>query len=475
MAERLAGKEAKVFHDSLAVIRRNYRRNKHRENLFLAKQRLDQVGFSVPDSMKEFEAAIGWPEKAVMVPARRIKPSVFDTAGGSKDFADEVNERFSGRYMRTMERMLIDASLRHGCSFAFVTPGDTDEGEPDVVVSARSALEATAFINRRTLQVTSGLEAIDRYNYILYLNGQTLSINNAQGELLVTRRKPNRGVPVVTYAWGRTLERYFGRSRITRPVIDYSGQAIRTMLRQEVHAEHFSSPQRILEGARQSAFTDKDGNLKDSLDIATGAIWGIPDFFDEETGEWRRSNLKQINASSMQPHTEQLRSIAMMFSGETGIPLNQLGIIQDNPSSAEAMRASETDLNTLVEAELPNYEDSRSDLAGQVMRLAHPRMAGLDTEVNKLRGTLLNPATTSLSASADWATKFVSANPWAAQSDVVLEMWGFTGSQLERLRNERNRLNSGGVLQQLLQARNSQQQPAQPAVPPVIDDAGAGA
>lgn len=453
MAERLAGREAKLFHDSLAVIRRHRTRNRLRENLFLAKKRLDQVGFSVPDSMRGFEAAIGWPEKAVMVPARRIRPSGFSTAGGSQQFADEVSTRFSGKYIRTMERMLIDSSLRHGCSFGFVTPGDVLGGEPDVIVSARSALEATAFIDRRTLKVTSGLEVIDSNKYLLFRDGQILVIENIRGELRVTRRIRSNGVPVVTYAWGRTLDRIYGRSRITRPVMDLSGQAVRIMLRQEVHAEHFSSPQRVLEGARQAAFADKDGNVKDSLDISISSIWGIPDFYDEETGEWRRANLKQIAAASMQPHTEHLRSIAMMYSGETGIPVNQLGIIHDNPSSADAMRASETDLNTLVEAELPSYEDSRNDLAGAVMRIAEPSAPGLESEIASLRSTYLNPATTSLSSAADWAQKFISVNPWAVDSDVMLEMWGFTGSQLERLRDERKRLTSGGVLQQLLAAR----------------------
>lgn len=460
MAERLAGREARVYHESLATLNRHRTRNRLRENLFLAKKRLDEVGFSVPESMKGFEAAIGWPEKAVMVPARRIRPSVF--AGASDDVVDELNDRFSDRYVRTMERMLIDASLRHGVSFGFTTPGDILGGDPEVVVSARSALEATAAIDRRTLKVTSGLEVIDRDTKILYVPGEAILVENQRGELRVTNRV--RGiegrVSCATYAWGRSLDRLFGRSRITRPVMDLSGQAIRTMLRQEVHAEHFSSPQRILEGARASAFRDADGKMRDALDIATGAIWGIPDFYDEETGEWRRANLKQINAASMQPHTEQLRSIAMMFSGETGIPVGQLGIIQDNPSSADAMRAAETDLNTLVEAELPSYEDSRSDLAQNVFLAAHGPSA--IEAVRRVKATFLNPATTSLSAAADWATKFVSANPWAAESDVLLEMWGFSASQLERLRSERRRLNAGGVLQQLLEARRAQGDEADP-------------
>jgi hypothetical protein len=35
-----------------------------------------------------------------------------------------------------------------------------------------------------------------------------------------------------------------------------------------------------------------------------------------------------------------LRQLAAQFAGETGVPLNSLGVVQDNPSSAEAIYAT---------------------------------------------------------------------------------------------------------------------------------------
>lgn len=451
MVERLAGAEAKLYHQALAVIRVHRHRNQLRENLFLAKKRLDKIGFSVPDSMKDFDAAIGWPEKAVMIPARRIKPQPF-TSVKAAALADELNARFDTQYTRLIERMAIDSSLKHGASFAFVTAGDLIDDGTDVVLSARSALEGTALIDRRTLRVRAALELIDRATSIFYLPGETLVIKLAGSELVVDNRV--RGiedtVPCVPFAWGRTLDRPFGRSRITRPVIDLSGMAVRIMLRQEVHAEHFSSPQRALEGAREAAFKDKDGRTKDAWEITTGGVWGIPDFFDEETGEWRRANLKQIAASSMQPHTEHLRSIAMMYSGETGIPVDQLGIIHDNPGSADAIRAHDAPLNDLVSGELPNYEEDRHRLATLVMQTAEGDSVALRQDLRRVKAPFQDPGTTTPSGASDRAVKFLSANPWAAESDVALEMWGFDDSQLERLRDERDRSRGGSTLQTLL-------------------------
>lgn len=457
MVERLAGAEATLYHRMLKTIRGHQKRNQLRENLFQAKARLDKVGFSVPDSMVDFAAAIGWPEKAVMVPARRMQPGSFFTSG-SPDIADELNERFNTGYTRLMERMAIDSSLKHGPAFTFITPGDVLSGDPDVVLSSRSALEATAIIDRRTLKITAALEIVDDKTRVMFLPGENLVIKLVGSELVVSDRV--RGiegrVQCVLDGWGRTLDRPYGRSRITRPVMDYSGIAVRIMLRQEVHAEHFSSPQRVLEGARQAAFMGKDGRMKDGLEISTGSVWGIPDYFDEETGEWIRANLKEITASSMQPHSDHLRQIAMMFSGETAIPVSQLGIIQDNPSSADAIRAAESDLTSLVEAELPNYRDARRERAELVLLTAHVPSESLIREARKVHAPFQDPGTVTASGASDRAVKFLSANPWAANSDVALEMWGFDESQVERLRDERARLTAGGVLDRLMEARNAE-------------------
>ena len=50
--------------------------------------------------------------------------------------------------------------------------------------------------------------------------------------------------------------------------------------------------------------------------------------------------LGQFTQPSMSPFTEQLRTLASGFAGETGLTLDDLGFVTDNPSSAEAIKAS---------------------------------------------------------------------------------------------------------------------------------------
>ena len=59
--------------------------------------------------------------------------------------------------------------------------------------------------------------------------------------------------------------------------------------------------------------------------------------------------LGQFNVPSMSPFTEQLRTAASGFAGETGLTLDDLGFSTDNPSSAEAIKASHESLRLAAE------------------------------------------------------------------------------------------------------------------------------
>jgi hypothetical protein len=50
----------------------------------------------------------------------------------------------------------------------------------------------------------------------------------------------------------------------------------------------------------------------------------------------------------MAPHIEQLKSIASMFAGETGLTLDDLGFNTQNPSSAEAIKAGHETLRLIT-------------------------------------------------------------------------------------------------------------------------------
>lgn len=460
LSRSLTVDEAAVFSRMLTTIRRKANRNRLRTSYADSKKRLDKIGFSIPPHMADFQVAIGWANKAVKVPARRIRPDGF-TIGQPTALMDDINEVFEGNYFAAVERMAIESSLRHSASFVFVTPGDTNAGEPEVILAARTALEATAEIAPRTNRVTAALELVSRWEVLLYLPGETLRVEYLNREWLVTRRYEGIAdrVTCTPYVWGRSLERPFGYSRITRPLMGYTDAGVRTMLRQEVMAEFFSSPQRALMGADEAHFTDSKGKRISPLDALMGGLWALPDVFDEDEGKLVRPDLKQLQQASMQPHSEMLKTIGLMVSSETSIPVGYLGIISDNPSSADAIRASEADLISVVEDELPSIGMSRVDLARNVLAVKHGEWTPqMELSLRGLTAHFMDPGTTSKAAQADSGLKFTQAFP-NADPEVAMEEYGLSKTQIERNLAYAKRIQSGQRLDALVAASKSSATP----------------
>ena len=58
--------------------------------------------------------------------------------------------------------------------------------------------------------------------------------------------------------------------------------------------------------------------------------------------------LGAFNQASMQPFFDQLKMYASLFAGETGLTLDDLGFVAENPSSAEAIKASHETLRLMA-------------------------------------------------------------------------------------------------------------------------------
>lgn len=109
--------------------------------------------------------------------------------------------------------------------------------------------------------------------------------------------------------------------------------AIRTMKRSEISAEFFSFPQKYVTGLSNDA---------EKMDKWKATMSSLMTFTKDEDGD--SPNLGQFAQQSMAPHTDQLRMFAALFAGETGLTLDDLGFATENPSSAEAIKASHENL-----------------------------------------------------------------------------------------------------------------------------------
>lgn len=127
--------------------------------------------------------------------------------------------------------------------------------------------------------------------------------------------------------------RPFGRSRITRSGMYWQSNAKRTLERADVTAEFYSFPQKYVTGLSDDA---------EPMESWKATVSSMLQFTKDEDGD--KPSLGQFTTPSMSPFTEQLRTAAAGFAGETGLTLDDLGFVSDNPSSVEAIKASHENL-----------------------------------------------------------------------------------------------------------------------------------
>ncbi|VXB22816.1 phage portal protein [Citricoccus sp. K5] len=432
----------KVWHDRLD-------RNLKRTLYYDGEQAFKDLGLTLPNQLKNAKFCLGWATMAVHKAAVRSQYDGLRMSGNEDPF--ELSEILDANDFALEFSQSIHSAGRHGVSFVTVAKGVA--GEPDVQIQAHSAESASALWDRRSRRIRAALTIVDMdregpTEILAYLPHVILRCTR-QGSWWTAERIDNqiRRTLVVPVRHDPQLTKPFGRSRITNPVMSLTDMAVRAYVRMEGNAEFYSSPQIAIEGIDPDAF---DGNATEQKKFKL-AMDRLIALTRDEDGQ--SPTIKQLQQATMTPHSDMLRTVAMAFSGETGIPPSSLGIIHDQPASAEAIRAAWNDM--LIDVTYQNQYVYPTAVK-QIMQMAvmvrdgltePPSMAGLSVK-------FADPTFPSLSALADPIQKLASSMDSLAKYPVLLEEV-FDADKAERIRDDYKRSNAGSALQSLMQSRTT--------------------
>lgn len=297
------------------------------------KDRANERSLVIPPQMRQqYKAVLGWCAKSVDSLADRLVFREFE----NDDF--EINEIFNLNNPDTLFDSSVLSALISSCSFVYVSP-DKD-GYPRLQVIDGS--NATGELNPITGLLNEGyavLQRDDHDNPVLEAHfgvGETLYYE--KGQVIQHLKHPNIPAPLLVPIINRPdAKRPFGHSRISRSCMYFQRYAKRVLERSDVSAEFYSFPQKYILGLSQNA---------EQMDKWQATISSFLQFDKDDEGE--HPTLGQFQQQSMSPYTEQLRTAAAAFAGETGLTLDDLGFVAENPSSAEAIKASHENLRLLA-------------------------------------------------------------------------------------------------------------------------------
>lgn len=439
--------------------------NTLRANYYDGKHRARDLGIAIPPHLRTVETVIGWPGTVVDVLEERLDIDGWVVPGRPDDFgiADVVEDNdLQSEYGQGH----LDA-LIYG--IAFVTVGTGGDGEPNPLITVESPKWMTAAWDRRRRSVSAAL-SVERDELgqpsaaSLYLPDETIVLERRSGMWEVEHRDRHRlgQVPVFRLVNRPRSGDTQGRSEITRSVRALTDNAVRTVLGMEVAREFFSAPQRYILGADESAFQGADGKQKTAWESYIGKYVALT------AGE--DGTLPQVGsfaASSPEPFLAQLRGLAQLLAAEGGLPASYLGIVTDNPSSADAIRAGE--VRTIKRAE--RRQRTFGTVWGQAIRLGLRIRDNRDPGVTP-RPVWRDPATPTRAASADEAVKLVSAGILPADSDVTWERIGLSETDRQRLRDDVRRQRAARTLSALAAAADEAR--TDPDVAELSDRRGTG-
>ncbi|MCR1785312.1 phage portal protein [Nocardioides carbamazepini] len=410
---------------------------------------------TAPPSVKKKSFVLGWSTMAVDKLARRCNlDGVYDRAGRDLDSLG-MHEIWKTNRLGSEVSQAGVSGLIHSVSWLVTTLGDIEAGEPKALINARSALTGTGVWDgrRRALSSFLSINELDDKgeptDMTMYLPNLNVFMTKTPTGWTVTRRDHKYGVPVDPMRYKPRIDRPFGSSRITRAAMSFQGQALGAMIRGDVNGEAYSLPRYVLLGAGEDAFRNADGTIKPTWQAAWDAIWAIGDDEEVDDPKLARADVKQFHGQSPEPQNAHLRMLAQMFSGETGIPLGELGILGDsNPTSYDALLASRDDIIATAEATMDDWGPDVSSAVTRALAMYNDEDLPADLDVQ----CRWRPAQhVSRAAAADAGAKILAQVPWLteSQSDVALELLGLRPDQINRANNDRRRAAGRDLLNRL--------------------------
>lgn len=415
-------------------------RNLLRASYYDGRRAAKMVGNVIPPQYENIGIALGWAAKGVDGLARRCNLDRMVWTDGELDDLGMPELEESNFLFSEISQARTD-SLINGVSYLITTKGDTDKGEPEVLVHSKDALNAFGEWNARSRRLDSLLSVTAREDnqitgFILYLDGMTINAEKSGGKWIVDRSPHSFGVPADPLVYRPRGSRRFGRSRITRPVMSHVSSALRALVRLEAHMDVYTIPKLILLGADDSMFKNADGSVKASWQLALGRALGIP---DDEDAENPRADVKQFDAQSPDSHLAQLNALAKLMARETDLPDSDFALTDmANPTSADSYNASRE--NLIAEAE--GATDDWSVPIRRTVTRALAMQNGLDAVPDAWRSIdtkWRSPVYLSKAAAADAGSKQLGAVPWLAETEVGLELLGLDEQQIRRAMAEKRR------------------------------------
>jgi hypothetical protein len=383
----------------------------YRENdlYYCAKQPL---AFLSPESKAALSNRFGRiasniPRLAVNSLAERLRVTGFVGADVWDDFIAGDLDQWAGVVHRE--------ALSLGQSFCIVWVGE--DGKP--LVTVESAHQVCVRRDAATRQVVAALKRyrtetethafVYTATQVQHWVAKSPSATTAGYELVEKIPNPLGVVPVVPFTNSDRLLDSDGRSEIDdlKPLVDGLNKTLADLA---VAQEFTARPRRWATGIElvERPVLDEDGNPvtdPDTDEVVTVTENPIPEGNRAMISEEKDAKFGQLSGASLDGYEASVKIWLGQIQAVSALPGHLIGIMVDSPTSADALRASESSLTARAEQKAQTFGKSWE----QVARLIVAVRDGVDPSTVSVRVVWADASTRSIAQEADAAVKLFSA------------------------------------------------------------------
>lgn len=377
--------------------------------------RLDLGRLVQPEMVSRYNSVLGWCGKAVDSLADRLFFEGFD--GDTLD----VMSIFNANNPDVFFDSAILSALISSCCFVYISDGDDDMPHIQVIDGAN----ATGIIDPTTGLLQEGYAVLDRDpdtdNVLMdayFTTGQTVITDyaNRAQQIFANSAPAPLLVPII---YRPDAKRPFGHSRISRACMNLQNQARMTLTRADISAEFYSWPQRYVLGLSEGA----------EFDSSKASMSSFLAFYRDEDGN--APTVGTFSQQSMEPHLSQFKLIASAFAGETGLTMDDLGFVTDNPTSAESIKASHETLRLTARKAQRTFGSGFMNV-GYLAACLRDDYAFSRRAIYELKphwAPIFEPDAMQMSGIGDAAIKINQAVPGYFDRDNIEKLTGITGGE----------------------------------------------
>lgn len=403
----------------------------------LGLNKLKNLGIAIPRKYNSIKQANGLIEIGVRSILARIR---FDGWNN-----ESLNVIYDDNNFQAVSAQAIESSLVCGVGFISVGFGDTELGEPKVVVASENPNQVFAVYDRQKHRVIKAIKVIYKNEELVegYLfsegDGVRKFITFRDDSVVLedwndTNLSHNR-VPIIALSNNPSFDGRIGHSEISEQWMSIVDSQARTMQAYEIAREFSVFPKTVFLGAKEEDFIGEDGlsNFVDRFNL-----------IDDPN-----ARVEQLATANIQSINEMIQTYNRAFAQVSDLPESYFGLSASaNPTSAESRTIAENGLINKCTSKIDNLKGSFTILGRMIAEMLGDDFTESE-DGQSFTTNFRDPSTPNQASLVAQVVSLVGAGILNPAAETTLRKLGFDRYEITAIQNEAALGKAVGLLESL--------------------------